>query len=71
MIFVGTCSWTDPSLTKDSGFYPAASMSAEERLRFYADRFNTVEVDSPYSALPSDAVVSLQTARTPDDFILN
>lgn len=71
MIYVGTCSWTDRSLTKECGFYPAASMTAEERLRFYANRFNTVEADSPFYALPSEAVVGLHVQRTPPDFILN
>lgn len=71
MIYIGTCSWTDPSLLKESPFYPAASMSAEERLRFYASKFNTVEVDSPFYALPSEAVVGLQVQRTPPGFILN
>jgi uncharacterized protein YecE (DUF72 family) len=43
---VGTASWTDPSLTNADLFYPLSVRSAEERLRFYAERFNTVEVDS-------------------------
>ena len=71
MNYVGTCSWTDSTLIGESGFYPAKTMSAEERLRFYASRFNTVEVDSPFYALPSEAVVALQTARTPGGFLLN
>ena len=71
MNYVGTCSWTDSTLIGESGFYPAKTMSAEERLRFYASKFNTVEVDSPFYALPSEAVVALQTARTPADFKLN
>jgi len=49
---IGTASWTDPSLVNSDLFYPASIRSAEERLRFYAERFNTVEVDSTYYALP-------------------
>lgn len=71
MNYVGTCSWTDSTLISESGFYPAKTMSAEERLKFYASKFNTVEVDSPFYALPSEAVVALQTARTAADFKLN
>ncbi len=46
-------------------------MTAEERLKFYAGRFNTVEVDSTYYALPSERMVMLHTERTPDDFMLH
>jgi uncharacterized protein YecE (DUF72 family) len=70
-ILTGTCSWTEPTLIKEPSFYPAKTMTAEERLKFYASVFPTVEVDSSFYALPSEAVVSLQTARTPDDFVLH
>lgn len=70
-IHVGTCSWTDQTLIDSETFYPKRSMTAEERLRYYAKNFSTVEVDSTYYALPSEKVVALQTQRTPDDFILN
>jgi hypothetical protein len=39
---VGTASWTDPSLIDSDLFYPPSVRSAEERLRFCAERFNTV-----------------------------
>jgi uncharacterized protein YecE (DUF72 family) len=70
-IRIGTCSWTDPTLIESAEFYPKKNMSAEARLKFYAEQFNTVEVDSTFYALPSEKVVGLQTTRTPDDFILN
>lgn len=70
-VYTGTCSWTEPTLIKESSFYPAKTMSAEERLKFYANIFGTVEVDSSFYALPSEAVVALQTARTPADFVLH
>ncbi len=38
-IRIGTASWTDPTLTKETDWYPKRSMSAEERLRFYAARW--------------------------------
>jgi uncharacterized protein YecE (DUF72 family) len=70
-VYTGTCSWTDSTLIKESSFYPTPTMTAEERLKYYASVFPTVEVDSSFYALPSEAVVALQTARTPSDFILH
>ncbi len=68
---VGICSWTDPSLIKEGEFYPARSMSAEERLRYYAAAFDTVEVDSSYYALPSARNAALWVERTPPGFLFN
>jgi uncharacterized protein YecE (DUF72 family) len=47
---VGTASWTDPTLIKSDTFYPPSAKTAEDRLKFYAQQFNTVEVDSTYYA---------------------
>jgi uncharacterized protein YecE (DUF72 family) len=52
-IQVGTASWTDPTLIKSRAFYPKGVSSAEARLRYYASRFELVEVNSSYYALPS------------------
>lgn len=68
---VGICSWTDPSLIKEGEFYPARSMSAEERLRYYAAAFDTVEVDSSYYALPSPRNTALWVERTPPGFLFS
>ncbi len=68
---VGICSWTDPSLIGEGDFYPARSMSAEERLRYYATAFDTVEVDSTYYALPSARNAVLWVERTPPGFLFN
>ncbi|MCI0678456.1 MAG: DUF72 domain-containing protein [Actinobacteria bacterium] len=67
-IKIGTCSWTDPTLTENTTFYPNTEMSAEERLGFYAERFLIVEVDSTYYAPPSERVAGLWVERTPDEF---
>jgi uncharacterized protein YecE (DUF72 family) len=67
---VGTASWTDPTLLA-AGFYPARGCNAEARLRFYAEHFNTVEVDSTYYALPSERNAALWARRTPDEFRFN
>ena len=68
---VGTASWTDPTLVNSDLFYPPSVRSAEERLRFYAEQFNTVEVDSTYYALPAERNAKLWTERTPNGFIFN
>ena len=43
-IRIGTCSWADESLTRY--FYPPGVKGAEERLRYYAERFDVVEANS-------------------------
>ncbi len=68
---VGTASWTDPTLVKSDLFYPPAVKTAHERLRFYAENFRTVEVDSSYYALPSERNSRLWVERTPEDFVFN
>ncbi len=69
-ILVGTASWTDKSLLK-SGWYPKGVDSAEERLRFYAEQFPLVEVDSTYYFPPSEKNSELWVERTPKDFTFN
>src|SRR6202022_2862254 len=51
--------------------YPPSVRSAEERLRFYAERFNTVEVDSTYYALPAERNAKLWAERTAEGFLFN
>ena len=70
-ILVGTASWTDPTLTSTTLFYPKGVSSAEDRLRFYASRFPLVEVDSAYYALPRRQVAELWVERTPPGFTFN
>jgi uncharacterized protein YecE (DUF72 family) len=52
-IRTGTCSWTERSLVESGEFYPKGVSSPEERHRYYASCFYTVEVDSSYYAIPS------------------
>ena len=52
-ILTGTCSWTDKTLVNDTDWYPKKSMSAAERLGFYASRFPIAEADSTYDFPPS------------------
>ena len=67
-VLTGSCSWTDQTLVKDADFYPRRTMSAEERLRFYASRFPITEIDSTYYAPPSHNQAELWASRTPEDF---
>ena len=53
---IGTCSWTDKTLVKDTQWYPKKSMSAAERLAFYAAHFPVVEADSTYYRPPARAL---------------
>jgi uncharacterized protein YecE (DUF72 family) len=43
-------------------------MSAEERLRYYAEQFPLAEIDSTYYAPPSEQQARLWAERTPDGF---
>jgi len=69
-ILVGTCSWADKTLV-DSGWYPAEAKTPEERLRYYAEQFPIVEVDSTYYGLPSERNAGLWVERTPEDFMFD
>ncbi|HEX6231372.1 MAG TPA: DUF72 domain-containing protein [Actinomycetota bacterium] len=70
-ILVGTSSWTDPTLVKEGHFYPPEAKTAEARLRYYAERFPLVEVDSSYYHPPSERNAALWIERTPKDFTFN
>jgi uncharacterized protein YecE (DUF72 family) len=67
-ILAGTCSWADKSLVDCGRFYPPGLRSPEERLRFYAEQFPLVEVDSSYYGLPSERNAGLWVERTPPGF---
>jgi uncharacterized protein YecE (DUF72 family) len=66
---VGTCSWADESLSKY--FYPSQVKGAEERLRYYTDRFDVVEANSTYYRLPDREMVQKWADRTPEDFVMH
>jgi uncharacterized protein YecE (DUF72 family) len=67
-VLTGSCSWTDATLVKDADWYPKRTMSAEERLRFYAAQFPLTEIDSTYYAPPSEQQARLWAERTPEGF---
>ncbi|HYY04099.1 MAG TPA: DUF72 domain-containing protein [Gaiellaceae bacterium] len=67
-IRIGTCSWADEALSKH--YYPPG-LPAGERLSFYAQEFDTVEVDSTYYRLPAEQMVERWAERTPDGFVMH
>jgi uncharacterized protein YecE (DUF72 family) len=67
-VLTGTCSWTDKTLVQETDWYPQRTMSAEERLRFYAAHFPLTEVDSTYYAPPAEQQAALWAQRTPEGF---
>jgi uncharacterized protein YecE (DUF72 family) len=68
VIRIGTCSWADEALSK--WFYPP-KLAAKERLAWYAQHFDTVEVDSTFYRLPSESMVEGWAERTPEDFTMH
>ncbi len=68
---VGSCSWADATLTKDADWYPLRSMTAAERLAYYASRFPVVEVDSTYYFPPTPEVAQSWVDRTPEGFMFD
>lgn len=70
-IRIGTCSWAEKSTIDSGSFYPPGVTSAEERLRFYASHFDTVELDSSYYAIPTYRMAQAWAERTPEHFIFH
>jgi uncharacterized protein YecE (DUF72 family) len=68
LVLTGSCSWTDKTLVEQGEWYPRRTMSAEERLRFYASRFPLTEIDSTYYAPPAEQQARMWAERTPDGF---
>ena len=67
-VLIGTASWTDPTMVRGGVFYPRGVSTAEQRLRYYAEQFPVVEVDSSYYSLPERANAQRWTERTPPHF---
>jgi uncharacterized protein YecE (DUF72 family) len=68
VVLTGSCSWTDRTLVEEADWYPRRTMSAEERLRFYAAQFPLTEIDSTYYAPPAEQQAHLWADRTPAGF---
>lgn len=70
-VLVGTCSWTDKTLVQDTSWYPKRSMSAAERLGYYASKFSIAEADSTYYFPPTPELTRSWAERTPEGFTMN
>ena len=74
-VHIGTSGWSYPAGkgTWNGLFYPAtrskrAGTAGFDELRFYADHFNTVEVNSTFYGQPRADVTAGWVARTPARF---
>jgi uncharacterized protein YecE (DUF72 family) len=69
-ILVGTAGWADKDLIA-SGWYPPGVRRPADRLRYYAERFPLVEVDSSYYAIPLPSTVDGWVRSSPDSFVMD
>lgn len=63
---VGTSGWTYPHWS--ARFYPPG-LPAARRLAWYAERFDSVELNGSFYRLPSEAAVAAWAANAPDGFV--
>lgn len=64
-IVIGTSSWADPGFVAE--WYPPG-LPARDRLPYYAERFEGVEVNATFYAIPAPATVRRWVAATPEGF---
>jgi len=64
-IVVGTSSWADPGFVEH--WYPKG-LPAKERLPYYAERFDAVELNSSFYAIPAMSTVEGWAKATPEAF---
>jgi uncharacterized protein YecE (DUF72 family) len=64
-IAIGTSSWADPGFVEE--WYPPG-MPARERLPYYSDRFEAVELNSSFYAIPEQVTVARWARATPPEF---
>ena len=65
-IYVGTSSWADPGFVAE--WYPK-KMAARDRLPWYAERFEAVELNSSFYAVPEAEMAARWAEVTPDGFL--
>ena len=68
-IRIGTCSFADDALVK--AWYPKQVRTGEARLRYYAEHFDTVEIDSTFYRMQPPETVAKWAERVPDDFVFH
>jgi uncharacterized protein YecE (DUF72 family) len=67
-ILTGTASWTDPGFVQS--WYPA-KLPGSQRLRWYADHFSLVEVNSTFYRIPESRMVKSWCDQTPEKFVFD
>ena len=67
-ILVGTASWTDPGFI--AKWYPK-NIRAADRLAWYSEHFNLVEINSSFYAVPARTQVKRWCEQTPDGFVFD
>jgi uncharacterized protein YecE (DUF72 family) len=67
-ILVGTASWSDPGFVEH--WYPK-KMPAGDRLSWYADHFEMVEVNSTFYSAPDPRMVERWCHSTPEGFVFD
>jgi uncharacterized protein YecE (DUF72 family) len=67
-ILIGTASWSDPGFVEH--WYPP-KMKAGDRLTWYAQHFEMVEVNSTFYSVPEPRTVERWCAATPPKFIFD
>ena len=64
-VVVGTSSWADPGFVEE--WYPE-DLPARDRLAWYAEHFDAVEVNSTFYAVPAARTVARWGEQTPEGF---
>ena len=64
-LLIGTSSWADPGFVEE--WYPPG-MAPRDRLGWYAQRFEAVEVNSTFYAVPDQGTVARWAQVTPEEF---
>ena len=67
-ILIGTASWSDPGFVER--WYPP-NLPAADRLPWYAEHFEMVEVNSTFYAVPNDRLVERWCRATPNEFVFD
>src|SRR5437762_6093491 len=67
-ILVGTASWSDPGFVE---FWYPKKMRPTDRLGWYAQHFNIVEVNSTFYSVPEPMLVRRWCDATPPNFVFD
>ncbi|TCO15736.1 uncharacterized protein YecE (DUF72 family) [Kribbella steppae] len=68
---LGIAAWTEPSLVESGELYPPDVVTAEQRLRYYAECYPLTEVDSTFYHPLAQRTAALWAARTPPGFVFD